>query len=69
LFPRKKTTFTGNNVFPKERPKFLGETYVPNHFVIITISYSFLYGFVIYHGKVLKDNYNFVIGIISIRIH
>jgi hypothetical protein len=34
---------------PKERPKFLGETYVPKILVIIIISYLFLYKLAINH--------------------
>jgi uncharacterized membrane protein len=36
---------------------------------IIVISYIFLYRLVIYHWESLHENYNFVVGNISIRPH
>jgi hypothetical protein len=69
IIPWEKCNFHKEQCFPQERPKFLGETYVPNLFVITTISYPFLYGLVTYHEKSLEENYNFVIGITLIRIH
>jgi hypothetical protein len=45
----------------------LGETYVSNLFTII--SFVFLYVIVTYHWKGFENNYNFINGNISIRIH
>jgi hypothetical protein len=49
-------------IFLGERSKFLWETYVPNLFVIITISCLFLYRLTTYHWKGFKEGYNFVVG-------
>jgi hypothetical protein len=56
IFPRVQCIFFG------ERSKFLRETYVPNFFVITTISCLFLYRFMTYHWKGFKEGYNFVVG-------
>jgi hypothetical protein len=55
---------------PKERPKFLGGTYVPyvlKILAIIVISYLFLYRLVTYHWKGLEESYNFVVENILIK--
>jgi len=49
--------------------KLLQKTYVSNCFAIKTISYSFLFGLATYDWKGFKENYNFVIGNTSIKIH
>jgi hypothetical protein len=55
--------------FPGKKPKFRGETYVPNFLAIRDISYVFSYRLAIYHWKGFKDSYNFVVGNNSIRTH
>jgi hypothetical protein len=55
--------------FLKEKPKFPMETYVSNIFVIIVISYFFIYSFATHHWKSLEESYNFVVRNTSMRIH
>jgi hypothetical protein len=45
------------------------ETYVPNLFAIIVISFLFSYVIATYHWKGFEKNYNLVGGNISIKIH
>jgi hypothetical protein len=54
---------------PREKPKFHGETYVPIFLPIRNISYVFSHRLATYHWKALKENYNFVVGTNSIKIH
>jgi hypothetical protein len=63
LFPRKKDNF------PRERPKFVGETYIPKTFAIRTIPCLLLYKLVTYHWKGLEESYNFVVGSILIKFY
>jgi hypothetical protein len=49
-FPEEKGTFLGEQcIFPREMPKFPRETYVPNLFAIIVISFLFLCVIATYH--------------------
>jgi hypothetical protein len=63
LFLGEKGNFLG------ERPKFFMETYVPKKIAIRTIPCLLLYKFATYHWKGLKENYNFIVGSISIKIY
>jgi hypothetical protein len=47
--------------FPREKPKFLKETYVPN-LLAFTV-----YKLVTYHWKGVEESYNFVVESISIK--
>jgi hypothetical protein len=51
-----------NNVLSLERLKFLEKKYVPNIFVITTISCLFLYRLATYHWKGIEEGYNFAVG-------
>ncbi len=46
---KKGNSFKEQKSFPKEGPKFPGETYALNHFATITISQSFLYNLTTSH--------------------
>lgn len=75
LFPRDMIVPWEKGNFDREQSFPQGKARVPwgnicsksfcnqNHFIFI------LYGHVIYYRKGLKDNYNFISGITSIRIH
>jgi hypothetical protein len=53
----------------EEQLNFLKGTYVLNFFAMIIISGLFLYKLVTYHWKGLKENYNYIVEGISIKIH
>jgi hypothetical protein len=49
--------------------KYVKETYVSNHFIIIIIWCSFLYKLATYHWKGLNKIYSFVVENILINIY